>query len=380
MISFPSEIIRFSDPVTSRPVRQLTNFKCHHHHLYFTNPGWWDNGRKLLFGGDRMGRTNLFSVDLESGEITQHTDKDMPGPPCETTFLFAAVHPLRAECYFWRGREMIGIDLLANRERLLWKCPEDYLPNLINVSADGAYVYSVVTQDLSSRIPLNFLNGYVGFPEYCKAHPHSQIIRVPVEGSRVEVIWEERNWINHVNTSPTRPDLLSFCHEGPWEMVENRIWMLDVGSSKRWPIRQRKNPDERIGHEYWHANGVTLGYHGYLPEVGGIFGSVKYDDTEHMEYPGYGDTGHVHSLDFSMIVGDAKPYVRIWGRSGTTFGKSRILCRHDSSAKIQQLHVHPRISSDGSRVVFTSDRTGYGQLYEVELGKWQDLPESDDQG
>lgn len=37
------------------------------------NPGWWDNGRRLLPGSDRVGRTNLFSVHLESGEITRHT-------------------------------------------------------------------------------------------------------------------------------------------------------------------------------------------------------------------------------------------------------------------------------------------------------------------
>ncbi len=33
----------------------------------------------------------------------------------------------------------------------------------------------------------------------------------------------------------------------------------------------------------------------------------------------------------------------------------------------QHTHPHPRFSPDGSRVLFTSDRTGYAQLYEVLL-------------
>jgi oligogalacturonide lyase len=33
----------------------------------------------------------------------------------------------------------------------------------------------------------------------------------------------------------------------------------------------------------------------------------------------------------------------------------------------QHTHPHPRFSPDGSRVVFTSDRSGHAQVYEVEL-------------
>jgi len=33
----------------------------------------------------------------------------------------------------------------------------------------------------------------------------------------------------------------------------------------------------------------------------------------------------------------------------------------------QHTHPHPSFSSDGRRIVFTSDRTGYSQIYEVTL-------------
>jgi oligogalacturonide lyase len=34
----------------------------------------------------------------------------------------------------------------------------------------------------------------------------------------------------------------------------------------------------------------------------------------------------------------------------------------------QHTHPHPRFSPDGQRVVFTSDRTGRAQVYEIEIG------------
>ncbi len=79
--SYPAEWHTFADARTGVEIRQLTRHKGHSHHLYFTNPGWYDGGRKLLFGSDRGNRTNLYGVDLASGAITQLTDLDQPPPP-----------------------------------------------------------------------------------------------------------------------------------------------------------------------------------------------------------------------------------------------------------------------------------------------------------
>ena len=42
--------------------------------------------------------------------------------------------------------------------------------------------------------------------------------------------------------------------------------------------------------------------------------------------------------------------------------------------KIQQLHVHPRFSADGTQVVYTSDVSGYGNVYLAQVGRVQGLP------
>ena len=36
----------------------------------------------------------------------------------------------------------------------------------------------------------------------------------------------DTNWLNHLQFSPTDPNLLMYCHEGHWQLVD-RIWTID---------------------------------------------------------------------------------------------------------------------------------------------------------
>ena len=70
---WPAELTVTKDPVSGAAVRQLTNYRAHSNHSYFTYPCWYDHGRKLVIASDRDNRVNLFGIDLESGVMTQLT-------------------------------------------------------------------------------------------------------------------------------------------------------------------------------------------------------------------------------------------------------------------------------------------------------------------
>ena len=44
--------------------------------------------------------------------------------------------------------------------------------------------------------------------------------------------------------------------------------------------------------------------------------------------------------------------------------------------KIQQVHAHPRFTPDGKQVLFTSDVSGYGNVYMADVPDLDSLPET----
>ena len=372
--TFVPEWKTFKDPISGVTVQQLTNYKGHSHHFYFTNAGWHSNDQKLLFSSDRNNRTNLYSLDLNNGEITQLTDLDPVPLPREVEFLRACVSADNNEAYFWHDLSLIALDLDTLEQRVLYVMEEGWDVSMCNVTADGKYVLASISEDKSDEFPVDLLRGYVGFKETWEAKPKSHIIRTAVDGSGGDSVWEEYYWVGHVNTSLTQPHLLTFCHEGPWNLVDNRIWGLDINTGEAWQIRPREEEGESVGHEYWHADGIHISYHGRKVNGYKFFGQCRYDGTEIQEYDFPHETGHIHSNAFDLIVGDGGKEVRLWKWNGNGFDGPRALCQHRSSMHIQQTHVHPRFSPDGSYVIFTSDVSGYGNVYKVDVPGFEALP------
>ncbi|HEU5013748.1 MAG TPA: oligogalacturonate lyase family protein [Roseiflexaceae bacterium] len=378
LLTFPSEKRTYTDRVTGVTVHQLTDYMAHSYHLYFTNPGWWDGDRRLLFGSDRGNSGNLYSMELASGEMTRLTDN----PPGEQgSFQNPSINPTRDEAYFWHGQQLIAIDLHTGEQRVLAEFPEGFGASGTNVTADGKYVCGVMRQHVDVG-PVDLGAGYVGFHAIFHAHPLCRIFRVPTEGThnQPEILHEEHNWIGHVNTSPTQAHLLTFCHEGPWVLVDQRMWVLDMNNGKVWKLRPQQ-PDEAVGHEYWMNDGVTIGYHGKRNDDA-FYGFIRYDNSNQIEVPFPQDSNHFHSNTPELIVADGPakgltPYVLLCRFNGTSFEGPRVLCVHRGSRHIQHLHIHPRFTPDGKQVLFTADPRGYGQLFLAELPPFEELPTLD---
>lgn len=368
----------YKDRETGATVRQLTDYFANHYHVYFTNPGWYAGGKKMLMGGDRENKSNLYSVDLETGLITQLTDYERIPVPNDINFQSIAVNPKKDEAYFWKLDELIAIDLNTLVERVIWDSPAGYMRSILNVTSDGKYVIGSRVQDMSDKIFLDLQHGYVGFNELWAANPLSMVYKTPVDGGETEIVWQENSWIGHVNTSPMNPSIMTFCHEGPWDKVDHRIWGLDHTTGKAWKIRERKAERERVGHEYWYADGETIGYHGVnLVTDVKFFGRIKYDNTCGSEALFPFHTGHIHSNDEHLVVGDgSSKYVYLWryDAANNAYEGPKALCVHSSSMHQQFVHVHPRFTPDGKQVVFSSDKTGYGSPYIVDVPDFYSLP------
>ncbi len=367
----PTERIIYSDAQTGVEVVQLTNHRCHSNHLYFTNSGWFDTGKKLLFVSDRNNCHNLFEIDLHSYEISQITDMNTERDP---QLFTGCINPVKSEFYYGDGDRIYAVSLSNRKVRPLCPIPENSSPaGILNSTVDGRYVCTTFMEDLSDRIHADLNNGSVGFKETFLAHPHCKVVRIDTETGDIETLHEENSWIGHVNTSPTNPHLLSFCHEGPWDQVDCRIWVFDMQTGTAFPVRNDRPDNEVVGHEYWFSDGERIGYHGWKPDPESgkpvpFIGFCRYDAGEYHEscisIPHSQHPNHVHSLDERLIVGDHADSITLWRvLPDGTYDTGRRLCRHRCSFHSQRLHAHPRISPDRTHVLYTSDRTGYGQVY-----------------
>ena len=369
-----SELNVYQDPVSGATVHQLTNYKGHSNHFYFTYPCWYDKGRKIVFYSDRENRTNLFGVDLESGDITQLTDLD----PAKDRIGGLSKNPVREEIYFYHGDTLMALDLASLDARLLYTRPEGYVGGSANATADGKYLCAGYREDLSDKILMDLGHGYVGFDECWEAHPHSMIVKIPVDGGPSEVVYEENYWLGHFNASPKLPNIVTFCHEGPWHKVENRIWGLDLDTGKTWQIRPNA-PDEAIGHEYWMQDGEHVGYHGRTPESP-VYGSIRYDNADQVEVPFEGHCWHFHSYMLDLVVGDGdsdNPYLLLWRFRDGQFEGPKVLAWHRGSFHIQRVHLHPCFNTEGTQIVYTADPQGYGQVFVVDVPDFNSMPDRD---
>jgi len=369
-----SELNVYQDPVSGATVHQLTNYKGHSNHFYFTYPCWYDKGRKIVFYSDRENRTNLFGVDLESGDITQLTDLD----PAKDRIGGLSKNPVREEIYFYHGDTLMALDLASLDARLLYTRPEGYVGGSANATADGKYLCAGYREDLSDKILMDLGHGYVGFDECWEAHPHSMIVKIPVDGGPSEVVYEENYWLGHFNASPKLPNIVTFCHEGPWHKVENRIWGLDLDTGKTWQIRPNA-PDEAIGHEYWMQDGEHVGYHGRTPESP-VYGSIRYDNADQVEAPFEGHCWHFHSYMLDLVVGDGdsdNPYLLLWRFRDGQFEGPKVLAWHRGSFHIQRVHLHPCFNTEGTQIVYTADPQGYGQVFVVDVPDFNSMPDRD---
>ncbi len=353
----------YTDPDTGVQVTRLTGWRANSNHLYFTNNCFYENGKKIVFESDRENAHNLFSMDLETGIIDQLTDFPVLPYPRGYGFLESFVDPVQENCCFFAENILYILNVRTKELRQIYRMPKGFFHHISSITADGKYVLTSIYETGEDDFA-----GNRRLQEICDAKPLSQILRIPVSGGTAEVIWEERNFIAHVNASPTDPDLLTFCHEGHWNMVDHRLWLCRISTGevrKLHPCGDR----EMIGHEYWYADGKRIGYHGHKAGEK-ILGTVDLDHDTDVSYGFPFNTGHIFSQDEQLIVGDGDRdgrYIRIWRFLDGKYEEPRALCMHGSSCKRQRTHVHPRMTPNGKAVLFTSDETGYEQIYLAEL-------------
>ena len=377
---YPSEKRMYVDEKTGRRVWQLTSGPSHNYHLYFTDNSFTVGDKEIYFLSDRGSRApqlyNFFKMDLESGLITQITDEpEGIAPSCHTK------SPDSELLVYVTGNVIKAMNTQTGESRVIYEETGDIHLGHPFIAPNKKYIGLARNE----RVPIARGANYSGFKETMYATKKGWITLVDLDGSRSVDVFEDTHWLGHFQFAPDDSTLAMFCHEGPWHLVHQRIWLLDLVSRTVTPCF-RQGADDCVGHEFWTRDGKIFFDNRRKGHDGTITSSktqlIQHSpDPEQMPYIGLADKNgetlatidmpfycnHYHANnDNTLLVGDEVEDLVLIHLDG---GQARIetLCTHQTSWYTQQTHCHPTFSWDSKKILFTSDRDGTCQLYLVHL-------------
>ncbi|MBI1789411.1 MAG: hypothetical protein HYR60_17895 [Acidobacteria bacterium] len=343
---FPSEMRKHKDEETGREVWQLTSSPYDSVNLYFTAQSFTRGNQGLVFMSTRARKTELYYMELKSGRFQQLTD-------AERGAYHACVCPGPGTVAYIDNGAIWWLKLQTLETRKIFTIPEGYTPDLLSIDGSGKYVAFAYTRRLEKALG----------PD--QTH-HSVIVRVSTDGSGHQKVHEEDYWISHVLINPTDPDTILFCHEGGWQVVAQRLWIVQADGAGLRKIRVEETPEVAIGHEHWTSHGAEVGYHGSY-KGRHFLGRVNKDGSNQREYTMTAPSGHSSATeDGRLVLGDGSiefPYISLYHFKHQA-AVAEPLCTR-GKIKPGDIHAHANFSSDGDFVVFASASEGHSNVYVV---------------
>jgi len=126
-----------------------------------------------------------------------------------------------------------------------------------SVAKFGATEYAALGPDGK---PLNFAKAKgVRMMERWAARVPAELFTIDVKTGARKVLYRTEDWIGHAQFSPTDPQQIRFCMEGPWHRVD-RIKLIRADGSGLQSVHTRTMNMEIWGHEFFSHDGKWLWY------------------------------------------------------------------------------------------------------------------------
>jgi oligogalacturonide lyase len=343
------------DPKSKRRVRQVTDHPSIHHHPFFFVPAYDRAATKLIFVSHRTGAPQVFYEDRASGELVQATNRPnvaewsvYPSPDGRFAYFTAGTGAWRVDLDDFSETQLGDFGAVEMREKGMVGAAM----GTTALSADGRWW----------AIPV-------------KAGKVSRFVVIDTQRGGARVILE-RDTIGHPQFCPDDDQLILYA--GP---LTDRVWTINRDGSGSRRVYEREDRMQWVTHEVWVPGRRAVAFVDWprgmrLIEIDS--GAVSWlhrfpvwhaaPDAAGKRFvcdTNFPDSGlHVVPCNGEPIyvcASDASSEGAHWaGPFPYNAGPIEVKAR-------QHTHPHPRFSPDGSRIVFTSDRTGFAQVYEVEL-------------
>ncbi|WP_349742226.1 oligogalacturonate lyase family protein [Roseateles cavernae] len=370
------------DPDTGARVTRLTPLDVTCHRNYFYQKCFSNDGSKLLFAGEfGPGKHwNYQLLDLPSQVATQLTDQ-----PGENTFG-GFLSPDDQYLYFVRAeRQLIRLALADLSEQVVYTVPQGWVGYGTWVSNSACTKMVGIEIHADDWFPLNT---WQKFNEMFHQQPRCRLFSVDLKTGERSIILEQRGWLGHPQYRPFDDNTVAYCHEGPHDLIDARMWFINEDGTNR-RCGKEHSEGESCTHEFWVPDGSAMIYVSYdhsSPER--WICSLDPVTLENRVLTAMPQCSHLMSNhDGTLIVGDGcgkasgdasasnemlsgDPYLHLFDlKAGTT----RPIARHDSGWDVykdsrQVTHPHPSFTPDEKQVLFSCDKEpGEPALYLADL-------------
>ena len=313
----------------------------------------------------------IFSINLATKKTTQLTFHDAP--------MSGEVVSDNKQTVFYQVKDSVfSLDFKTKKERLVFVFPADFKSNITTVNADATLLAGSRATDAEKEILKNNPNKSSFFNLIYDAHLPKTLFTIDVKTGRLNKIFTDSAWLNHVQFSSTDPALLSFCHEGPWHKV-NRIWHINVNTKKVTQVHHRTMDMEIWGHEWFGKSGKTMWFDLQQPK-GQTFFVAGYDVAtgKEIKYSLPRNDWSVHynsNSSETLFAGDggdpgavAKApngqWINLFTPNGDKFDTKKLV-----NMKHHQYKLEPNVhfSPDDKWIIFRANFEGESNVYAVEI-------------
>ncbi len=370
------------DKDTGRKIIHLIPGDGENSSFYFHNnpfiPATGNQNEKMIFYRRVDNSRQIFSLDMKTKEITQLTNKgrvsgEIVGP--------------KSRRVFYQSRDSVfatGVE--DHNTRLIFVFPDSLYGGITTLNAHESLLGGSISRktdvekDRSRQRP----EGVSSFEWTYEGKMRRSLITISVETGEMKIIHTDNAWLNHIQFSPTDPNLMMFCHEGPWHKVD-RIWTIDVIKGIPKLMHKRTIDMEIAGHESFSPDGKKIWFDLQMPRGKNFFwANVDLSTGQETKYSLTPDEWSIHfttSPDGKWFAGDggdpsqvAKAKDGMWiyrfELEGDHLASERLVnMKHHNYSKTSGTEPNEHITPDGKWIIFRANFEGYTDIYAVEVAK-----------
>lgn len=363
------------DKDTGHKLVRLSSIEGNNQSFYFHNNPFLPNtdGDLMAFYNNTPAGNQLYSVNLKTLENKPLTNRSKIGGEI--------LAPKRGELFFQRKDSVFATSIVTQKTRLVFVFPPDFKGNISTVNADetilaGGHKEGTTEQDILKQYPekKDF------FDKIFDAKILNTLFTINIETGELKKIHQENTWLGHIQFVPQNPNMLMFCHEGPWHKVD-RMWTIDIKTSKVRLMHKRSVDMEIAGHEFPSWDGKTIWFDLQIPKGETFYlAGTNIETGEQKRYQMTRDEWSIHfniSPDQTLFAGDggdpgqvAKAkngqWIYLFRPEGDKLKSEKLVNMKHHGYKFEP-NVH--FSPDGKWVIFRANFEGRNQVYAVEVAK-----------